>query len=112
MRCTASSGVQSKAIELTRLTQVAKDAKLCMAWGVTKENELTRSTLVAQDAEHYMAWGEIELTRLTLVAQDAGHCMAWGAIEGNRTHPFDSGSAGGLALHRRGCNRRQLNSHD
>ena len=59
-----------------------------------KAIELTRLPMVAQDAKHCMAWGAIELTHLTRVAQDAKHCMAWRAIEGNRTHPFDSGSAG------------------
>jgi hypothetical protein len=44
--------MQSKAIELTRLTRVAKDAKHCMAWDAI---ELTCLTRVAQDAKHWMA---------------------------------------------------------
>jgi hypothetical protein len=52
----------------------------------------------------------IELTRLTRVAQDAKHCMAWDAIEGDRTHPFDLGSAGCQALLDLECNRRKSNS--
>ena len=32
-------GVQSKAIELTCLPQVAQDAKHCMAWGAIQGNQ-------------------------------------------------------------------------
>ena len=72
-------GEHSKAIEVTCLTQVAQDAKRCMAWGAI---ELIRFT-------HRMpstAWPgvqskAIELTRLPRVAQDVKQCMAWGAIE-------------------------------
>ena len=77
---TAWPGVQSMAIELTRLPGVSQDAKHCMAWGA------------------------IELTRLPPVAQDAKHCMSWDAIEGNRTHPFAWGITGCQALHGLGCN--------
>ena len=47
----------------------------------------------------------IELIRLPRVAQNAKHCIAWDAIEGNRTHPFDSGSAGCQAVHGLGVER-------
>ena len=64
-------------------------------WVQSKAIELTRLTRVAQDAKCFMA---IELTRLTWVVQDVRHFMALGAIEGNRTHPFDSGSSGCQAV--------------
>ena len=85
MPSTAWPGVQSKVIELTHLTRVVQDAKLCMVWGAIKLSHLT---------------------------QDAKRFMALGAIEGNRTHPFDLGSAGCQPMHGLRCNRRQWNSPD
>ena len=102
--------MQSKAIELTRLTRVAQDAKCFMAI------ELTRLTQVAQDAKHFMALGTIELTRLTRVAQDAKCFMALGAIELNRLTWVAQDAKyfmalGAIELTRAiECNRRQSNS--
>ena len=45
--------------------------------------ELTRLTRQAQDAKRFIALGAIEHTRLTRQAQDAKRFMALGAIEGN-----------------------------
>ena len=110
-------------------TLVVQDAKRYTAWRSIEGNrtqlgwnrmpsaayqstaiELTRSTRVAQDAKHFMALRAIELTRLTRVAQDAKRCTVWRSIEGNRTHPFDWGSAVCQAFHGHECNQGQSNS--
>ena len=111
--------MQSKAIELTCLTQLAQYGKRFMAldsaWVQSNTIKPTYLTWVAQNAKRFMAIRAIkaiELSHLTLAAQDAKCLMALGAIEGNRTHLFDLGSSRCQVLHGLEINLRQSNSPD